>query len=79
MGVALFGALAEVFTTNLFVYSLLGVLAGMIIGVLPGLSATMGAAILTPLTFWLQPPGTSSAVRCLQLCNLGRWCVGHLD
>ncbi|NMB13234.1 MAG: hypothetical protein GX977_13250 [Firmicutes bacterium] len=55
MGVGLFGALAEVFTTNLFLYSWLGVLAGMIIGVLPGLSATMGVAILTPLTFWLQP------------------------
>ncbi|NMB12183.1 MAG: hypothetical protein GX977_07845, partial [Firmicutes bacterium] len=55
MSVGLFRALAEVFTTNLFLYSWLGVLAGMTIGVLPGLSATMGVAILTPLTFWLQP------------------------
>ncbi|NLL41885.1 MAG: tripartite tricarboxylate transporter permease, partial [Firmicutes bacterium] len=51
----LLGAFVEIFTTNLFLYSLLGVVAGMVIGVLPGLSATMGVAILTPLTFWLEP------------------------
>ncbi len=30
-----------------------GTVAGYIIGILPGLSATMGVALLTPLTFWL--------------------------
>lgn len=34
-------------------YLIVGTLAGYIIGVLPGLSATMGVALLTPLTFWL--------------------------
>ncbi len=38
-----------------FFYCILGVVAGMVIGTLPGLSATMGIAILTPLTFWLEP------------------------
>ncbi len=51
----LFGAFAEILTTNLFFYSLLGVVAGIVVGALPGLSATMGVAILTPLTFWLEP------------------------
>lgn len=34
-------------------YLMVGTVAGYIIGVLPGLSATMGVALLTPLTFWL--------------------------
>ena len=45
----------SIFTTDVIFYCLLGVVAGMIIGTLPGLSATMGIAILTPLTFWLEP------------------------
>ena len=44
-----------IFTTDVFFYCILGVVAGMVIGTLPGLSATMGIAILTPLTFWLEP------------------------
>ncbi|MVB12921.1 Tripartite tricarboxylate transporter TctA family protein [Caprobacter fermentans] len=32
---------------------LIGVIAGAVIGALPGLSATMGIAILTPITFWM--------------------------
>lgn len=32
-----------------------GVIAGLLIGALPGLSATMGVAILTPMTFLFEP------------------------
>lgn len=32
-----------------------GVLIGTAIGALPGLSATMGIAIMTPITFWFEP------------------------
>jgi putative tricarboxylic transport membrane protein len=32
---------------------LIGVISGSVIGALPGLSATMGIAILTPITFWM--------------------------
>lgn len=32
-----------------------GVLIGTVIGALPGLSATMGIAIMTPITFWFEP------------------------
>ena len=52
---ALINSIAQIFSSNLFLYSLLGVAAGMVIGTLPGLSATMGIAIMTPLTFWLEP------------------------
>ena len=32
-----------------------GIIAGLFIGALPGLTATMALAILTPLTFWFEP------------------------
>jgi len=32
-----------------------GVVLGAIFGALPGLTATMGVAVLTPLTFWVSP------------------------
>lgn len=36
-------------------YTFLGVCLGVFIGALPGLTATMGVAILLPLSFWLEP------------------------
>lgn len=36
-------------------YLFVGTLSGLVIGTLPGLTATMAIAILTPLTFWLSP------------------------
>jgi len=48
---------AEAFVTlmqpSVFFYLLVGVLLGVVIGALPGLSATMGIALITPITFWL--------------------------
>ena len=40
-------------TPGVLFYLMVGTVAGYVIGVLPGLSATMGVALLTPLTFWL--------------------------
>lgn len=40
---------------SIFIFLMIGVIVGMIVGALPGLSATMAIAILTPLTFWLAP------------------------
>lgn len=37
-----------IFTTDVFFYCILGVVAGMVIGTLPGLSATMGIASDSP-------------------------------
>ena len=46
-------AIVSCFQPMVLFYLVVGTLAGYVIGVLPGLSATMGVALLTPLTFWL--------------------------
>ncbi len=46
---------ASVLSPSVLIYTLAGVALGMFIGAMPGLSATMGVAILLPLTFWLEP------------------------
>lgn len=50
--------LIEIFTTSLtpivFLYMLIGVVAGISIGALPGLTATMGVALLLPMTFGME-------------------------
>ena len=48
-------ALTSLVTPGVIFYMFVGVLIGFIIGALPGLSATMAIAILTPVTFWLEP------------------------
>ena len=50
--------LVEIFTTSLtpivFLYMFVGVVAGICIGALPGLTATMGVALLLPMTFGME-------------------------
>ena len=50
--------LVEIFTTSLtpmvFLYMAVGVLSGICIGALPGLTATMGVALLLPMTFGMD-------------------------
>ncbi|MEJ5251977.1 MAG: tripartite tricarboxylate transporter permease, partial [Armatimonadota bacterium] len=46
-------ALQELLTGNTLWLMLAGVVAGIVIGALPGLTATMGVALLVPFTFWL--------------------------
>ena len=50
--------LAEIFSTCLtpivFLYMAAGVLCGICIGALPGLTATMGVALLLPMTFGMD-------------------------
>lgn len=50
--------LVEIFHTSLtpmvFVYMAVGVLSGICIGALPGLTATMGVALLLPMTFGMD-------------------------
>lgn len=48
-------ALTQLLTPSVIIYMLIGILIGFVIGVLPGLSGTMAIAILTPVTFWLDP------------------------
>jgi len=40
---------------QVLLFLLAGVVLGAIFGALPGLTATMGVAVLTPLTFWVSP------------------------
>lgn len=47
--------LKEILQPMVLLSTFLGVTVGSIVGALPGLSATMAIAILTPLTFWLAP------------------------
>lgn len=48
-------AVQSVLSPNVFIYAVIGVGIGMFIGTMPGLTSTMAIAILTPLTFWLEP------------------------
>lgn len=47
-------AFVDLLTPSVFIYLAIGVLLGTLIGALPGLSATMGVALITPITFWLD-------------------------
>jgi putative tricarboxylic transport membrane protein len=49
---------SSIFTPNVMFMIIVGVTAGIVIGALPGLTATMGFALLIPLTFG-RPPLTS--------------------
>ena len=40
---------------SVFFFLFAGVFIGTMIGAMPGLSATMGIAIMTPITFWFSP------------------------
>lgn len=47
--------LANIFNTQVIMFMLIGTTVGVFIGALPGLSATMGVALLVPLTYWIEP------------------------
>ena len=55
-GLVLFGhSIAHFATPETILYALLASLVGVVIGALPGLTATMGLALMTTLTVKLQP------------------------
>ncbi|MGR5065763.1 tripartite tricarboxylate transporter permease [Photobacterium sp. DNB22_13_2] len=51
----LFSGLLTAFSPSVFPVLVFGVLGGIILGALPGLTATMGVAILLPFTFGMEP------------------------
>lgn len=51
----LFAALGEILAWQNILAMIVGVVGGTLIGALPGLTATMGIAILIPLTFTMEP------------------------
>ncbi len=48
-------SMAEILTLSNFLICFLGVTAGIVIGALPGLTPTMGVALLLPITFSMAP------------------------
>lgn len=46
--------LAPILSPETWLYVLLGVTLGVVFGTLPGFTATMGLAVLTPFTFWVK-------------------------
>ena len=48
-------AFMGIFQPDVFFYLIVGVVSGALIGTLPGLTATMAVAVLTPISFWLEP------------------------
>ena len=67
-------AFAGVFQPQVFMYLTIGVLSGAVIGALPGLTATMGVAVLTPLCFWLSP--ASGFAMLIGVYNSAIWAGG---
>lgn len=49
------GAAADIFTLRTMLFLQFGVMAGLIVGVIPGLGGTTALAILMPLTFGMEP------------------------
>jgi putative tricarboxylic transport membrane protein len=47
--------LSAVFELQVILFLMAGVAMGAFFGALPGLTASMGVALLTPLTFWISP------------------------
>ena len=47
--------LAPLLSPDAWLYVLIGVALGVLFGSLPGFTATMGLAVLTPFTFWVKP------------------------
>jgi putative tricarboxylic transport membrane protein len=54
MGADLLAGLQATLQVEVLLFLLAGVVLGALFGALPGLTATMGVAVLTPLTFWVS-------------------------
>lgn len=67
-------AIAGIFQPDALLFMVVGVLVGALIGAMPGLSVTMAIAILTPLTFWLEP--TQGLAMLIGVYNAGVWAGG---
>lgn len=48
-------SLANLFSGQVIAMMIVGIILGIVIGALPGLTATMGVALLVPMTFWMPP------------------------
>lgn len=69
MGDVILNSLLAIFQVNNILFIIAGVFLGFIFGSLPGLTATMGVALLLPVTYGLEP---ATAILFL----LGIYCAG---
>lgn len=67
-------AFAGIFQAEVFFYLVVGVVSGALIGTLPGLTATMAVAVLTPISFWLEP--ASGFAMLIGVYNSAIWSGG---
>lgn len=70
MDFSLYTAGFHLLNFNVFLFMIIGVVLGIIVGALPGLTATMGVSILIPLTYTLSP---TAAILML----LGIYCAAN--
>ncbi len=54
MGADIIAGLTAILQWDVLLFLVIGVALGAVFGALPGLTATMGVAVLTPLTFWVS-------------------------
>lgn len=66
--------LASILTPAVLFCNMAGVVVGVVVGALPGLSATMAIAILTPVTFWFTPD--SGFAMLIGVWNSAIWAGG---
>lgn len=70
-GLALLGDGVAHFMTLQSLFNVLwATLLGIIIGLLPGLTATMGVALFVPMTFWLDPVPAIAAIVTMVACAI---------
>ena len=62
--------LALALTPTYMLWLTVGVLIGMVVGTLPGLTATMGTALLVPFTFALEPGAGLAMLGGLYVCAM---------
>jgi putative tricarboxylic transport membrane protein len=62
--------LIQALTPQFLLWLTVGVLAGMVVGALPGLTATMGVALLVPFTFSLPPGAGIAMLGALYVCAM---------
>jgi putative tricarboxylic transport membrane protein len=62
--------LIQALSPQFMLWLTVGVLAGMVVGALPGLTATMGVALLVPFTFDLPPGAGLAMLGALYVCAM---------
>ena len=66
----MFEGLLLALTPSYLLWLTLGVMIGMVVGTLPGLTATMGTALLVPFTFALEPGAGIAMLGGLYVCAM---------